>query len=374
MDLTSGLRRRFVLQGGLAVSAFSALGGTAAAASAATAGPTTKAQQAPEIATTADWGARDATGTIETHEEAPTFIVVHHTASANSEDTSQEAAFALSQSIQNYHMDSNGWGDTGQNFTNSRGGWMTEGRHGSLEHLQGGTSYVEGIHAGDANYGSQGIENEGTYTDVDVPDALWDSLVSLCSYISTQYGVAAGEIYGHRDFMSTECPGEVLYGRLPELREAVGGALGQQVVHPITWPLLKPGQSGPKVTAAQHLLRAHGAALTVNGTFDAATQAAVEKFVATKKIPSAQCYGTRVDEPGMLGASIWPLLTPKISPGNRGEAVRAMQVLLTVNGHQPDHADTFGSRTESAVRTFQAARPVRSTGVVNEQTWKQLLR
>lgn len=373
MDLTSGLRRRVVLQGGLAVSAFSALGATATAAPAAYANPAKKAQQAPTIASVTDWGAREPNGTIETFEEAPTFIVVHHTATPNTDDLSQEAAFAISRSIQNYHMDSNGWGDTGQNFTNSRGGYLTEGRTGSLGHLEGGTSYVKGIHAGNANSGSQGIENEGTYTDTDVTGELWDGLVALCSYICTQYGIAASEIYGHRDYMSTECPGEVLYGRLPELREAVGAALGQEVVQPVNWPLLKPGESGPKVTAAQHLLRANGATLKVNGTFDAATQAAVEKFISAKQVRSTPCYGTRVDESGMVGADLWPLLAPEISSGSRGEAVRAAQVLLTANGHQPDHSDNFGGRTENALRSFQGKHSVRTTGVVNKQTWKQLL-
>ena len=47
--------------------------------------------------------------------------------------TTQSAAYSLARSIQDFHMDSNGWIDTGQNFTVSRGGYAMEGRHRSLE-------------------------------------------------------------------------------------------------------------------------------------------------------------------------------------------------------------------------------------------------
>jgi hypothetical protein len=33
-------------------------------------------------------------------------------------------------------------------------------------------------------------------------------------------------IVGHRDYVSTQCPGDVLYARLPELRDRVAALLG----------------------------------------------------------------------------------------------------------------------------------------------------
>lgn len=369
-DPSFRLGRRAVLQGGLAVSV---MGGMAPLARAGQS-TTRPSAAAPTIAGTAEWGARDATQEIEIRDSKPTFIVVHHTATENSSDTSKEHAFALARSIQDAHMDENGWGDTGQNFTNSRGGWLMEGRHESLATLQDGTRYVKGIHAGDANTDSQGIENEGLYTEEDVPDDLWNSLVELCSYICSQYGIAAEEIYGHRDFMSTECPGEVLYGRLPELREAVGAALGvPSVRQPVTWPLLKPGRSGPAVSAAQHLLRAAGKRVPVNGAYDAATQRAVEEVAAVGRVRKYACNATRVDEPGLLGADLWQRLAPTLTPGSRGEAVRALNLLLTSHGQRPDQGDTVTDRTVAALRAFQSDRSVRVTGTADAVTWKHLL-
>jgi N-acetylmuramoyl-L-alanine amidase CwlA len=153
----------------------------------------------------------------------PSYVVVHHTATSNTSGTTQSAAFSLARSIQDYHMDVNGWIDSGQNFTVSRGGVAMEGRHRSLERLNLGTSFVHGAHVGAGNVNSEsiGIENEGTYTSVTPPNALFDKLTSLCAYICDKYGIASSQIFGHRDFMATACPGNVLYGMLPELRSAV---------------------------------------------------------------------------------------------------------------------------------------------------------
>ena len=177
----------------------------------------------PSIASCSDWGARAASSAVTIHSYKPSYLVVHHTATPNSTGTTQSAAFSLARSIQNYHMDSNGWIDSGQQFTISRGGYAMEGRHRSLERLRLGNSFVHGAHVGAGNVNSEsiGIENEGTYTSVAPPDALFDKLVALCAHMCDKYGIASSQIFGHRDFMATACPGNVLYGMLPQLRTEV---------------------------------------------------------------------------------------------------------------------------------------------------------
>lgn len=365
------LARRTLFAGGLAVTAVGAVGVPAALASRSAAAPSLVA---PSISSTADWEARDPNGSIEVLDTAPNKIIVHHTATENSEDTSQEHAYALSRQIQDFHMDSNGWIDTGQNFTNSRGGHLTEGRHQSLDALQGGSRHVLGAHSGEQNSVALGIENEGSYTETDVPEALWNALVELCAYMVSQYGIDPGEIYGHRDFMATECPGEVLCGRLGELREAVGAATRRAVVHPVVWPLLTARSAGPSVTAFQHLLRAQGAeSVPVDGVFGAATQAAGGEFLDARGLRSPSCYATRVREDGVFGGMAWTWLAPVLTPESRGEAVLAAQALLTSKGHHAPPEARVGARTASAVREFQAARGLRVSGAVDHETWKRLL-
>jgi hypothetical protein len=288
--------RRVLLKAGIAVTAVSALGTS-----------TAEAVTAPRIYGTAEWAARAATGPIVVENHKPTYIVVHHTVDpGNNTDYSLAHALQISRDIQNLHMDTRGWIDTGQQFTNSRGGFVTEGRHRSLEILQGGTQHVQGANVGNHNSECLGIENEGLYSTVDVPVALWNSLVQLVSYIAHQYGIAPAFIKGHRDFNSTECCGQVLYNRLPELRTAVGKQLGVAVAEQAEWPLLKPGDVGANVMTAQRLLRAQGLDVPTDGVFGKSTKDAVS---ALGVVPQP-CYATtQTDETGFLGSDVWPLIT-----------------------------------------------------------------
>ncbi|WFE65514.1 peptidoglycan recognition family protein [Micromonospora sp. WMMD714] len=179
----------------------------------------------PVIANCATWGARPPSSPVSVVASRPNKIIVHHTAFPNSTDYSLAQAYANSREIQDLHMDGNGWLDSGQHFTNSRGGHLTEGRHGSLYALLHGQTMVQGAHCVGQNSQAIGIENDGIYVDVQPPQALWDSLVVFCAFTCQQYGIPASQIYGHRDFASTQCPG-LLHDRLPELRTAVAARLG----------------------------------------------------------------------------------------------------------------------------------------------------
>ncbi|ADJ50398.1 hypothetical protein AMES_8572 [Amycolatopsis mediterranei S699] len=298
--------RRTLLMAGVTATAAGALGMT-------TTGTAGAAVPVPAIHPTSDWGARPATGTIVVENHKPTYIVVHHAVDPPmNDDFSLARAYYVSRYIQNLHMDKNGWIDSGQQFTNSRGGFVTEGRHRSLEILRGGTQHVQGANVGNHNSEVIGIENEGLYSTVDVPPALWDSLVSLVAYIASQYGIAPEFIKGHRDFNSTECPGQVLYNRLPELRTAVGRVLGVAVTRAEPeWPLLKPGDTGRPVQSAQQFLRNSGFDVPTDGVFGKSTKDAVAALSVQAGLPRDTCTAAKAsDETGFLGADVWPLIVP----------------------------------------------------------------
>lgn len=186
------------------------------------------AAEAPQIFNRAAWGARPPKLAAEVLPKGPDHIVVHHTATANVTDLSQSAAFGLSRSIQNYHMDVNGWDDTGQQLTISRGGFVMEGRNRSLDAINT-RQHVMGAHVAGHNDHTIGIENEGTYTSVAPTGQLWKSLVATCAWLCTVYGLnPQTAIVGHRDYNATACPGDVLYARLPQLRNEVAALLGGQ--------------------------------------------------------------------------------------------------------------------------------------------------
>lgn len=172
-----------------------------------------------KIYRTAEWQARPPRAYAR--RSTPTLIVIHHTATRPSKDRSLETAAGLARAIQRHHMDSNGWDDSGHNFLVSVQGYVMEGRHGSMDALEDGESIIS-AHSGNAvANASFGIENEGCYGDCPMPDEQWQSLVELCTFICRKQGLAPDCIKGHRDFRATECPGDWLYAKLPELRKAV---------------------------------------------------------------------------------------------------------------------------------------------------------
>ena len=168
----------------------------------------------------AEWGARPPRQAVVVLNRAPTYVVVHHTATANTANYSQAQAINLSRSIQNYHMNTNGWIDAGQHFTMSRGGYLCEGRARSteIELLACYASHVRGTHVANWNDSCLGIENEGTYTSVTPPgEILWGiftSVATCCFYNS----IPSWRVVGHRDFNATQCPGNMLYDLLPYIR------------------------------------------------------------------------------------------------------------------------------------------------------------
>jgi peptidoglycan hydrolase-like protein with peptidoglycan-binding domain len=162
---------------------------------------------------------------------------------------------------------------------------------------------------------------------------LWEKLRSLCAYLCGQYRIRPTQIFGHRDFKDTACPGDVLYTMLPKLRSQVADVLREDVttaaVELVSWPLLRVADRGPRVQAAQHLLRASGETdVQPDGRFDRRTADAVRHFQRTN--------GTE-EVNGMIGGESWPLLVAPIGPAvSRREMARAAAVLTNPPGAPSD--------------------------------------
>ncbi len=353
------LSRRGLLRAGVSVGAVAAVGGF----DLLTAQPSLGAVAMPTISSCAAWGAQPPTSAISINNYRPTKILIHHTATANSTDYSQAHAFALSRSIQQSHF-SRGWIDTGQHFTVSRGGYITEGRHRTLETLAGKTTFVLGSHCTGQNSTALGIENEGTYTSTTPPSAQWNKLVDLCAYLCQSYAIPSSALYGHRDFLSTECPGNSFYAQLPSLRSAVAAKLGGTPPPPgRTWPTLQQGSSGFRVTTLQYLLRYRGQSVTVDGAFGSATKSAVVAFQSAN--------GLSAD--GIVGAQTWERLVATVSEGANNDAVRGAQNALAAKGYNVTVDGAFGSATKSAVVSFQNANGLSADGIVGPDTWAKLV-
>jgi hypothetical protein len=190
------------------------------------------ADDVPKIYTRKDWGAASPKRPTRLLDRPPDHIIVHHTASPNTSETSRAHAFGLSRQIQRFHMQTRGWDDIGEQLTISRGGLIMEGRAGSLQAVAR-NGLVIGAQSLHHNQHTLGIENEGTYIKDDVPAKLWKSLVEVCAWLCVAHDLdPATAIVGHRDYNSTDCPGDVLYRRLPRLRKQVARVIGREAGDP----------------------------------------------------------------------------------------------------------------------------------------------
>lgn len=186
----------------------------------------------PKVYTRKDWGAVAPKRPPRVLERPPDHIIVHHTASPNVSDTSRAHAFALSRQIQRFHMETRNWDDIGEQLTISRGGFVMEGRAGTLQAIAR-NALVVGAQSLHHNQHTLGIENEGTYVKDEVPAKLWRSLVETCAWLCTAHNLdPATAIVGHRDYNDTDCPGDVLYRKLPRLRREVARKIGSDARPP----------------------------------------------------------------------------------------------------------------------------------------------
>ena len=172
-----------------------------------------------KIISTLEWNSRSAKSIAQ--QTTPTHIVIHHTATAPSSNGTEIGGKKLAQSIQNYHMNHNGWIDSGHNFLNTVGGIVFEGRHGTVDALKIGKCVLSAHCGNELGNASPGIENEGIYMTQKMSQIQWEALVALCADICLSCRISPEKIRGHRDFSSTACPGDWLYAQLPLLIKQV---------------------------------------------------------------------------------------------------------------------------------------------------------
>lgn len=163
-------------------------------------------------------------------------VFLHHTGHPNGYDCAEVPA--MLRTLQAAHVLGRGWDDVGYNFLVDRCGTIYEGRSGGVARP------VRGSHTEGFNAGTVGIAALGSYgAGEPVPAALLAGIAKVAAWklsarvdprstvrlVSTATGtryrkgerVRLPAISGHRDGHRTHCPGEALYRRLPEIRDAV---------------------------------------------------------------------------------------------------------------------------------------------------------
>jgi uncharacterized protein with LGFP repeats len=194
------------------------------------------AGQPPSIIPRAQWGADDLVRCGNRPFDQPIrAAVVHHTAETN--DYQPQDSATIVQAIYAYHTQILGWCDIAYNALVDKYGQVFEGRAGAL------TGPVQGDHTGGFNRDTWGVAMIGNFDDI-APTPI--QLHTLGRLIGWRLGLdhvnpkgtvtlaSAGgpdtnvpvdatatlpTIFSHRDVGATDCPGNVGYGLLDEIRD-----------------------------------------------------------------------------------------------------------------------------------------------------------
>ncbi len=170
----------------------------------------------------ASWGARTTRSNVEPMGN-PFRITIHHSAEPLL-STTVSASEAEVRRIQKSHQDPpRGWADIGYHFLIDRAGRVVEGR----------PIRFQGAHAGnrETNRGNIGIcvlgnfvpqpERGPDYARAQHPsEAQWKSLERLVGALRKRYGIPRRQIFAHKDFRDTSCPGPELSRWVQRVRVA----------------------------------------------------------------------------------------------------------------------------------------------------------
>ncbi|MEV1070027.1 peptidoglycan recognition family protein [Streptomyces sp. NPDC050263] len=203
-----------------------------------------------EYITRAGWGADEslrfkADGTEnspQTYYPAQT-MTVHHTAGVNGDPDPA----ATIRAYYYLHAITNDWGDIGYHYLIDEAGLVYEGRYSGTDGIpahDASGKMVTAFHASGYNSGNLGIALLGNSNEQPPTAAARQSLTRLLAALSIYHNFSPEAavtfvnpvngvrkdvqmISGHRDWLTTECPGTTLYGDLPALRKDVAAKLLQ---------------------------------------------------------------------------------------------------------------------------------------------------
>lgn len=160
------------------------------------------------LITRSEWGARPPTSVTPISASAIRFLAVHYTASNADEQVDHKNCAARVRGIQNYHMDTQEWSDIAYNWVFCKHGAIFQGRGNKRRSAATGPANGYTLAAcflGDDTQGRDDVTPLGK--------------VALMSILAFVRGYTGRRITakGHRDFMSTSCPGDQLYAFLKVL-------------------------------------------------------------------------------------------------------------------------------------------------------------
>lgn len=196
------------------------------------------------------WGGDLAPAGVIPPEPDVRYLLVHHSVDPGN-DYGEADVPGILRAFFGFHTSAaKGWPDLAYNFLVDRFGRVWEGRTGSLA----------GPVAGDATGGNQGFDQLccfiGNHQVAEPAPAAFAAMATLLGALARRSGIALGDgavttftsrgsnrhpagsqvttptIAGHRDMSRTQCPGDTVAARLPELRALAAGGVAATATAP----------------------------------------------------------------------------------------------------------------------------------------------
>lgn len=157
--------------------------------------------------------------------------IIHHTAGhhpelGNPADESKAEAIAYARAIQNYHMDSNGWSDSGHNFLVCRNGLILQGRWMTVTAIQHKRMVVSAHCPGQNS--QVGVEHEHLGSEEMTREQL-EAAARLQAWIAWKYErQTVLPLAPHSKYFATVCPAN-LKDDIPAIRERAQWLLNKEL-------------------------------------------------------------------------------------------------------------------------------------------------
>lgn len=117
------------------------------------------------------------------------------------------------------------------------------------------------------------------------------------------------------------------------------------------------------IGALQRLLNERGYRVKVDNQFGSQTKSALIRFQKSRGLEPS----------GIATGATWEKLIVRVRRGSRGQAVRAVQEMLSIIGFKTQADGVLGAGTEGLLKRFQKARGLEVDGVAGTQTWSVLV-
>lgn len=241
-----------------------------------------------------------------------------------------DASTCSIEDIDRWHKN-NGWAGCGYHFLVRKDGSIYRGR----------PEDKLGAHTSNYNTGSLGICFEGKYNTEEMPETQLKAGQELIKHLLDKYKLNKSNIYKHKDFNNTDCPG-----------------------HNFPWTNIINGIDGVTI---DNVTVIETPANNINDTVKGD-----DWIRRLQQECNNQGFSKQVVD-GIPGPATLAGC-PTLKKGAQGNITKLLQDKLVKLGYNTNGVDgIFGSGTHSAVREFQKTRGLAVDGIVGQNTWRKLL-